>query len=186
MKKRIKLIPLLCCTIISVVGFNALNSSQALEKSGYKQTPTPTNPAPTNYWSSNGTRQTDTGRSASRQITTNSWNGNWRCRLDASGLLSMLTIYGNGGGSSISAYYPKAHGGQPARETYSIYNIDDYYASGGYEYRDANPREGPTGRVGVWTGNWSLNLEGTVGNPVIQLFREDHASGWRGTHTCTR
>jgi len=46
MKNKIKLIPLICCSFISVMGFNALNSSQALQKPDYRQPPTTTNPTP--------------------------------------------------------------------------------------------------------------------------------------------
>ena len=182
MKKKIKLIPLICSTIISVVGFNALNSSQAFQKPEYKTTSTPRNSSPTNDWHLKGSRDIHMGM----KITTNSWSGNWRCRQNENGKFSTLTISGNSTGSRISAYYLRAHGSQPATEIYRINYLSNNYAAGGYEYRDANPRKGPTGRVGLWTDNWSINLQGTVVDPIIRLFREDHASGWRGSYVCRR
>ncbi len=182
MKNKIKLIPLMCSTIISIVGFNALNFSQAFQKLGYQPTSIPRNSAPINDWHLKGTRDIHMGM----KIATHTWSGNWRCRQNENGKFSTLTIHGNGADSSIAGYYPKAHGGQPASETYSIYNIDYYSATGVYEYRDANPRIGSTGQRGLWTGNWRIDLQGTVVNPVLRLFREDHASGWRGTYVCNR
>lgn len=121
------------------------------------------------------------------KIITDNWSGDWRCRHKASGSYSNLYINGNGADSTIWVYYPKARGDRPASEVYSIRDISTYKASGDYEYIDANPRKGPTGRIGVWTGDWSIDLRGgTLDNPVIKLFREDHASEWRGTYTCTR
>ncbi len=176
MKKRVKFIILRSCTAISVVGFNALNSSQALQRHTTQQSILPIN----------NILVADRDFNMGLHITTDYWGGNWSCRSDSTGLYSSLNIEGYGVGSNISAYYPKAHGDQPAREVYSIENISRNDASGSYEYRDANPNIGPTGQRGVWIGNWRINVQGKGTNPVMSLYREDLASGWRGTYRCTR
>jgi len=121
--------------------------------------------------------------------TTNSWAGRWICKgpptnTCGSGQLGsapILTITGNGSGSSLRGDYAVACHGS-AYELYTIKNIEDRSASGSIIYFDHNPSIGPTGARGVWPGTFSI----TISSSGIALTRRDQATGWQGSYTCMR
>ncbi|MBS1856404.1 MAG: hypothetical protein JST11_13640 [Acidobacteria bacterium] len=93
-----------------------------------------------------------------------------------------LTITGHGQSSSLRGDYAKAWANQPAREEYTIRDVQAGQASGDYLYFDANPTVGYDGRPGVWKGEWVL----TFNDQGFHLVRLDHTSGWRGEYECSR
>lgn len=120
-------------------------------------------------------------QSPAKALSTNSWSGTWKCYPDGGGHSFDLVIRSEGWESEISGYYPKAHDGKPATETYTIEQLSNQEAKGRYVYRDANPAVGPTGKEGVWTGSWKISVED---DKTFRLFRFDDASGWRGSADC--
>lgn len=115
------------------------------------------------------------------ELTTTNWAGTWQCTGPPPPVL-ILTIGGEGKSSNLTGHYPRAHGGRPADATYTIKKISAYNAEGRYIYYDTNPNKGPTGQPGVWTGSWSITIQGNE----MKIFIADDASGWTGTYICRK
>ena len=82
----------------------------------------------------------------------------------------------------LSGYYQHGYGGRSASETLTVTSVSETRAEGDYIYKDSNPRKGPTGATGVWTGKWTLSVDGGK----VKLTRTDTASGWHGAYTCKK
>ncbi|QKQ25068.1 hypothetical protein [Candidatus Reidiella endopervernicosa] len=106
--------------------------------------------------------------------------GTWQC--SGSGSPLVLKIPSMKKSAKLTANYRHAHGGRPASEELLIESLSETSAKGSYTYRDSNPRIGPTGARGVWTGSWSISVSGDA----VLLTRSDDASGWSGSYKCTR
>ncbi len=115
-----------------------------------------------------------------RGVNSGNWAGSWTCR--STGHDMVLTITGHGQASSLRGSYQKAWADQPAREEYTIKDVQPEQVSGDYLYFDANPNVGYDGRPGVWKGEWVM----TFGEQGFRLVRLDHTSGWRGEYDCSR
>ncbi len=114
------------------------------------------------------------------ELTTDTWEGTWECTGSAGMLI--LTIGGEGKSSNLRGHHPRAHGGRPADEVYTITKISAHSAEGYYVYYDTNPAKGSTGQSGVWTGTWSITIHGNE----MELFRSDDSSSWSGTYVCRK
>lgn len=113
-------------------------------------------------------------------VSAENWGGAWVCRTTDHEMA--LTVTGHGAASALKGYYAHAWGGQPAREDYTIRDLQPDQASGDYLYFDANPNVGYDGRQGVFKGTWVA----TFGERGFRLVRLDTTSGWRGEYECVR